>query len=573
MNSPTRVQSMLSVADHSPPPPPPPPLDYPKPIYESPRCQLSDADLFPSEQLASYEDRWRYFRQQAGVHRQSDEELFVNRRWTPAALQSGVLPERARRIRTIHLALEQDSSALPPWMDVIVAKFDNLEHLYLGGLAKEPPPNDHESIFAREGRQPIRLRRLYILYRLPNLRSIDGVEVDDKERQLARPEDPNGQRVKREDWVGGESSLLDRDEPGESLDDAESDVVVPAVSSADSLVEVDISGSVKIIDLKVSSPKESRHDDEKKEQSDDAYPDVVYESPQSSAVCEWSATCGSLSLPYFRADSGGKSTNGRLRLGFRKQPSSPPAEPLRLRPRVEQPSRAFPKIPLESQVEMQATKSDEVVLSYANKPPPTLETAKLQMSPGRTPSTPKMAATPPVRKASMSGRESPSARTSPSASLTSPFPMQFRVRAKLKAENDDQELQVPPPPPPPPPCKASSAEQITKVQPPPPPPTPPPSAKARRTPTLTLSNAALQQAVPLARVQSSPSKMMQSGRPFEKPRLPPPCPGRRNSSATSTPRRKRFAKWRTQSARATSIMDHTEDDSDVSDEENMVGDA
>jgi len=45
------------------------------------------------------------------------------------------------------------------------------------------------------------MQRLYILYRLPDLDSIDGVKVTDQERRLARPCTPTGYKVLRRDWL------------------------------------------------------------------------------------------------------------------------------------------------------------------------------------------------------------------------------------------------------------------------------------------------------------------------------------------------------------------------------------
>lgn len=59
-----------------------------------------------------------------------------------------------------------------------------------------------------------RMLRLYILYRLPNLESIDNVIVTEDERKIARPLLPEGYRVKKEEWL---QSMKDWEEQQEEL--------------------------------------------------------------------------------------------------------------------------------------------------------------------------------------------------------------------------------------------------------------------------------------------------------------------------------------------------------------------
>jgi hypothetical protein len=177
--------------------------------YTSPRIELDDTQIFPSSpvkrhSLKTIEDRWNYVGEQAGSHRQDSTVLHVSRRhMTPSVLKAGVPPQVANRIKELHLRLEQAEDMLPEWLDVIAQKFTNLEHLY---LARDTPTNANAKAAKPAGldspsNQPTRLRRLYILYRLPHLASIDGVAVTKSERRLARPDDPNGQRVSKEEWV------------------------------------------------------------------------------------------------------------------------------------------------------------------------------------------------------------------------------------------------------------------------------------------------------------------------------------------------------------------------------------
>ena len=128
---------------------------------------------------------------------------------TPEVLKAGVLPKVAVRIRELHLRLEQAEDMLPEWLDVIAHKFQNLEHLVLTRDDDDDDNDDNgeggtseaSGAGAAESQQPSRLRRLYILYRLPHLISIDHVPVTKSERRLARPDDPNGQRIApKDEW-------------------------------------------------------------------------------------------------------------------------------------------------------------------------------------------------------------------------------------------------------------------------------------------------------------------------------------------------------------------------------------
>jgi len=190
-------------------------------------------------------------------------------RMTPVALRSGTPAQIAARIKELHLSPPpgdcgntnqgqhrqpyQDTS-LPEWLDAISVTFFNLEHLYLGESDNpsrhggqnsrnnvysvspnedENSNNNNETETRERGqsrlgqfysdskrvndnhdkkhknaikkRKARRLRRLYVMYRLPNLKTIDGTPVTSTERRLARPNDPNGQRVKMADWIDSSS--------------------------------------------------------------------------------------------------------------------------------------------------------------------------------------------------------------------------------------------------------------------------------------------------------------------------------------------------------------------------------
>jgi hypothetical protein len=159
--------------------------------YTSPRCQqLDDDEFLPSVSLQEHDERWKHMSLQAGPHQQDGSVLdLTSRRTSPQTLKVGVPSQVASRVRELHLHMED---SLPEWLDVVSSLFFNLQHLYTFISGAEEENNNTESA---------RMRRLYILYRFPDLISIDGKPVTKVERQLARPSSPNGYKVKREDWV------------------------------------------------------------------------------------------------------------------------------------------------------------------------------------------------------------------------------------------------------------------------------------------------------------------------------------------------------------------------------------
>ena len=50
-------------------------------------------------------------------------------------------------------------------------------------------------------RESYRMKRLYIILRLPDLQSINDVPITEDERRIANPLDPNGYKVKKSDWL------------------------------------------------------------------------------------------------------------------------------------------------------------------------------------------------------------------------------------------------------------------------------------------------------------------------------------------------------------------------------------
>jgi len=206
--------------------------------YTSPRCELEDAEFLPSTSLEDHDERWRHMQQQAGSHKQDGSVLdLTSRQTSPSTLKVGVPPQVASRVRELHLEL-YSAHSLPEWLDVVCLLFTQLQHLYT--LSHYEESEDMPTADAR-------MRRLYIIYRLPDLLSIDGKPVTLVERQLARPSSPNGYRVKREDWVV--SDVEDDDDSTVSSEDDSS-----VLQHHGDAVEVTLMGVVKRVSA--DPPKE-----------------------------------------------------------------------------------------------------------------------------------------------------------------------------------------------------------------------------------------------------------------------------------------------------------------------------
>ena len=175
-------------------------------IFQSPRCDLPDQAVFPvpASTWKEHEVRWKSLSEQAGNHKQDGSVLTLQPHMTPQALKLGFPSQAAARVKV--LKLPDSGEELPEWLDIVASTFVNLEHLYLSNDHGESEKQE-QAVDPQSPSTSLRLRRLYILYRLPRLASIDGKPVSRDERQFARPDDPNGQRVKRGDWVEDPTAL------------------------------------------------------------------------------------------------------------------------------------------------------------------------------------------------------------------------------------------------------------------------------------------------------------------------------------------------------------------------------
>mmetsp|Transcript_977 Transcript_977/g.2065 ORF Transcript_977/g.2065 Transcript_977/m.2065 type:complete len:632 (+) Transcript_977:238-2133(+) len=198
------------------------------PLIDAPPTPTPDAS---KERLIKHDDRWRAMSQLAGSHRQSARLLDLsNRSLPPEALKYGVPPKTAGMVTELrydgNLVGKDD---LPSFLDIVVPLFPRLQHISLrnnpccpatvstsramdngdsDGDDEEPIPDIDpklkkklDAAIEAADREQVRMQRLYIIYRLPDLLSIDGVNTTAKERHLARPLTPVGTPVKKDDWL------------------------------------------------------------------------------------------------------------------------------------------------------------------------------------------------------------------------------------------------------------------------------------------------------------------------------------------------------------------------------------
>ena len=171
-----------------------------------------DVPVAPDPQsLQHHSERWRHMSELAGSHKQDDSVLKLQRPTAPLAFKSGLPPQVASRIRTLHIAPQ---SNLTEWLEVLRSTCFALEHLYLERIEEDGEEHSYSE-------DETCMRRLFILYRLPDLISIDGEDVTDDERQLAR-----------KDWLSGEALLVEdddcdsQDEDDDYIGDVDDDVAV-----------------------------------------------------------------------------------------------------------------------------------------------------------------------------------------------------------------------------------------------------------------------------------------------------------------------------------------------------------
>ena len=270
---------------------------------------LIDAPSTPNpnakdSRLITPQDRWKAMSALAGSHKQSLEVLDLSNRSLPAqALKYGVPRKTAESVTVLrydgNLVGEGDDGTndLPAFLDIVVQLFPRLQHLSLrnnpcspGNSAspvretKLPAKVDPklksklDAAIDAANREQRRIQRLYIIYRLPDLLSIDEEPVSDEDRHLARPQRPSGTPVKKDQWLTKAMAPVDVDGGGSDFvsnvmkpklrvgdldqDDAESEMIVPSEAGGTprSSVEVSMDGLVNYMrtEDKATNPKDKK---------------------------------------------------------------------------------------------------------------------------------------------------------------------------------------------------------------------------------------------------------------------------------------------------------------------------
>ena len=204
--------------------------------YMSPRLVQVDEELFPQDKQAYTCPHQRVLKisEQAGSHRQDGSILTLQRTMTPQALESGITPLLAARVKHLNLWLNPDEDTLPKWLDVIAKKFVNLEHLT---LSEERFLEDGETFCSA------RMRRLFVLYRLPDLKSIDEMPVTMVERNLAKPE----ASLSATETILQGKDVSSPTEPPAPIQEQKETQAAEEVSAASRSIEMDFASSAQII--------------------------------------------------------------------------------------------------------------------------------------------------------------------------------------------------------------------------------------------------------------------------------------------------------------------------------------
>jgi hypothetical protein len=622
-----------------------------KKVYESPLVDhVSNRSM--QQRLQTHEARWKYMSTLAGKHKQDAGTLFINplRVSTPSALQAGMMKQAALRVTTLHLPilssdqLEDDDSItkLPAWLDAVVATFPNLRHLHLqqtrpseldsskDGPAdddRKDPSNKYSAMASslrpeKEGSPFLSsdkgkadeikaVHRLYVLYRIVGLETLDDQPFSEQEREFAsfrnrqqRSSNTSSSDVDK-DWAEqadakmtansvskAAETLCLMDNGDDDNDDEENEdprhcspLPLPKRLGSDLEVEVDVFGRPQCTPGRIVSNRRSSSGEDHVIRSPPRLTDEdrwEYESVESSAACEWTAACGAISLPYFRklpTVSNRERAKSKFQLKLKRRSHSAEAST-----RLSQYTYdAFPEEVSES-VEASPRLGHHHDSQGGSAPCIVMLSSQyMHARDSATQRQPSQSSSP--RSTSSQGSSCAfNQRLSASQSLSSPFPLQFRSRASTTVGEDDSRLAQD--------VASTEAKQELKIL------TefaeisdhascrvpPPPRDTAMET---------IEVPIALTRTQSSPSKLpsirsrLTPSHLLAKSKLPPPCPGPRrtiqNSTSMATPRissafndssrkeRKRGKNWREKmSARSTSIMDDDDENSNASSDEDQI---
>lgn len=478
----------------------------------------------------THETRWKYLQRVAGDHQQEVSCLNLSRHGahlTPAALRMGTPAAVAQRVTELHLHIlqndypsassyaeeqgEDDSVAeLPIWLDAIAETFPALRHLTLqpdhpkqqpqqGGSTEEFIELQSDSIQSHHFTTNIDkyatasdettapadsnnnngllldaflVRRLYVLYRLPHLESLDGIPVSAAERRLAHPRD-RGQERQQQQQQASSCLLDDEEEDEEHLQQSPKQQRKRDESALaeNAPVEVDVNGQPL-----AGSPRNGAAALQSNNNNNNSclplcpydLDRVEYESVESTQVCEWGAACGALSLPYFRNNNNNKTrmldrekakTRFHLKLCRPPQGSNthaatvPAPTPIHHSNMV--PRKSYTSRPTDPVMHVEDM-NDHGEMIFEARPQRQRSGVSLPSSPrGRALATTLRSLDYTLSSSNSQSLSSPHRQQfpPPSQSLTSPFPMQFRVRVQdtmarnLTVSTDLEVLEEPSSPP------------------------------------------------------------------------------------------------------------------------------
>lgn len=153
-------------------------------VFTSPRFSKRDEDIFVrNENLFDSSKRWGCISDQAGDHQQSGKILVLHRTIDPMSLLYGMTRQASLRVRSLSLFLDQRECDFEKWVDIISATLINLENLSIV-----------DSQFKDLATTTIQ-QRLHILQKIPNLKSIDGIEITSEERYISLNRRRTGSQV------------------------------------------------------------------------------------------------------------------------------------------------------------------------------------------------------------------------------------------------------------------------------------------------------------------------------------------------------------------------------------------
>jgi hypothetical protein len=531
-------------------------------VFQSPRIKLDDAHVFPL--LASQQSRTDHLQTVAGAHSQDPTVLTVHAT-DPVALRMGVLPRAGLLVTTLQLLNNTTNinNNLPDWMDVIANKFPNLEHFVFEtcneqnqstvesnlSVAESPLdslPDDellveigkqHKELHGTTGMQlihaSVRVRRFYVLYRMPNLKSINGIstalQIQPKwQEPLLDREDDDEDAGDENEWEEITTTQCEHHTKG--LDTA-SEIMTNAYT-------------MLVVQNRRANPRSHAQKTPPHNKNVHAVSKFEYISPETDTVACQSWAC--LAMPNLLPQS------SKLRLPFRKQPRQNDTKSNTKNAAKKEDGRFYLKPSVERVGENIAETNQNEEASTST------EETKTRQSPPRSDHVTRVAdfTTSPMRllphsssrRRELSGSVSPygsklpppAAAAASKSSLTSPFPIQFRAARVVDS---------------------------------------PAFGDAPRRPSLVLDAS---KPIRLARVHSSPSAILSSSSEQWTRSLarPPPCPSRRVSPPPvlmqpRKQRKKRGPKWRIKAAaRSLSILDQHSDrsGSDNDDEDDECSD-